>query len=186
MLRSYHVLFVLAGVFFFAGFALLDAGLDLRTSFQGEETFGIPEGAQWYYAVEIPFQAGGRIHIDFEETSQRAIAVLVLAEGDYEAFLSATAVPFVIEETVGPSGVLALSLRDAGTYYVVFMHGPGTQAVSQEVALRYSFTGVQPEEPDWVLVGLGVLAAGLGAAVVTIGARRRIRASRDDRSDAPA
>lgn len=186
MLRSYHVLFVLAGVFFFAGFALLDSGLDLRTSFQGEETFGLPAGAQWYYAVEIPFQAGGRIHIDFQETSQRAIDVLVLAEADYEAFLNAAAVPLIIEETSGEAGVLALNLRDAGTYYLVFMHGAGSHAVAQEVDLRYSFTGVQPEDPDWVLIILGAGAAAVGAGLITVGARRRIRAFRQDKPEAAA
>ncbi len=174
MLRSHHMLFVLAGVFFFAGFALLDSGLDFRTSFQGEETFGIPAGAEWYYAVEIPFQAGGRIHIEFQETSRRAISVLVLTEGDYHAFLNAESVP-VIESTSGSSGVLALNLREAGTYYLVFMHGAGTQAVPQEVELRYSFTGLQPEEPDWLLVGFGVASVGLGTGVVAIAARRRLR-----------
>ncbi|MFQ5918454.1 MAG: hypothetical protein ACE5I4_00225 [Thermoplasmata archaeon] len=186
MLRSYHVLFVLAGVFFFAGFALLDAGLDLRTSFQGEETFGIPAGAQWYYAVEIPFQAGGRIHIDFQETSQRAIDVLVLAEADYEAFLGATSTPLIIEETSGAAGVLALSLREAGTYYLVFTHAAGTNAVPQEVDLRYSFTGVQPDEPDWFLIGLGTGAAAVGTVLATIGARRRIRAVRQEGPEAAA
>jgi hypothetical protein len=185
LLRSYHVFFVLAGVFFFGGFALLDGGLDLRTSFQGEETFGLPAGSQWYYAVEIPFQAGGRIHIDFQETSQRSIDVLVLAEADYEAFLSAATVP-LISETSGAAGVLALNLRDAGTYYLVFMHGAGTQTVAQEVDLRYSFTGVQPDEPDWILIILGIGAAGVGAALITIGARRRIRAVRRDKPEAAA
>ncbi len=174
MVRSYHVLFVLAGVFFFASFALLDSGLDFRTSFQGEEIFAIPAGAEWYYAVEIPFQSGGRIHIEFQETSQRAISVLVLTEGDYHAFLSAESVP-VIESTSGSSGVLALNLREAGTYYLVFMHSAGTSAVPQEVELRYSFTGLQPEEPDWLLVGFGVVSVGLGTAVVAIAARRRLR-----------
>ncbi len=174
MLRSYHVLFVLAGVFFFAGFALLDSGLDFRTSFQGEETFGIPAGAEWFYTVEIPFQAGGRIHIEFQETSQQAISVLVLTEGDYHSFLSAKSVP-VIGSTSGSSGVLALILREAGTYYLVFMHAAGTSAVLQEVKLRYSFTGLQPEEPDWLLVGFGVVSLGLGTGVVAIAARRRLR-----------
>ena len=173
MLRSYHVLFVLAGVFFFAGFALLDSGLDFRTSFQGEETFGLPAGAQWYYAVEIPFQAGGRIHIEFEETSQQAISVLVLAEEDYLSFLNAESVP-VIESTSGASGVLALNLREAGTYYLVFMHATVNNAVPQEVDLRYSFSGLRPEEPNWLLVGLGVVTVGLGTAIVAIAARRRL------------
>ena len=185
MLRSYHVLFVLAGVFFFAGFALLDAGLDLRTSFQGEETFAIPAGGEWYYAVELPFQAGGRIHLDFQETSERAIAVLVLTEGNYESFLNA-AVPVALEETSGASGVLALNLRTAGTYYVVFMHAPGTHAVAQEVDLRYSFTGVQPKAPDWLLVGLGMVTASVGAVIVAVGARRRIRSVRGAKAKASA
>lgn len=186
MLRSYHVLFVLAGVLFFAGFALLDSGLDLETSFQGAETFGIPAGAQWFYAVEIPMQAGGRIHIDFEETSQRAISVLVFSEQEYQAFLNADAISVVIDGTVGSSGVFALNLRDAGTYYLVFMHAAATQAVPQEVQLSYSFSGVQPPEPDWLLVGLGAASAGLGAFVVTAAARRRIRASRDREAEAAA
>ncbi len=181
MLRSYHVVFVLAGVFFFAGFALLDNGWDLRTSFQGEETFDIPAGAEWFYAVEVSIQAGGRIHIDFQETSQRAISVLVLTEGDYDSFLSAEAVP-VIESTSGSSGVLALNLREAGTYYLVFMHSAGTHAVPQEVELRYTFTGVQPDEPEWLLVGLGVASVGLGAAVVAMAARRRLRAVQPNES----
>ncbi len=179
MLRSYHVVFVLAGVFFFAGFALLDNGVDLRTSFQGEETFDIPAGAEWFYAVEVPMQAGGRIHIDFQETSQRAISVLVLTVEDYHSFLSAEAVP-VVESTSGSSGVIALNFREAGTYYLVFMHAAGTHAVPQEVELRYSFTGVQPEGPEWLLVGLGVVSVGLGAAVVAIAARRRLRAAQQD------
>ncbi|MFQ5552284.1 MAG: hypothetical protein ACE5EW_00930 [Thermoplasmata archaeon] len=177
-------MFVLAGVLFFGGFALVDNGLDLRTSFQGEDTFAIPAGAQWYYAVELPMQAGSRIHIAFQETSERAITVGLLPEADYEAFLNPEGIPVVLETTTGSSGVLALNLRDAGTYFLVFTHTSETSGVLQEVQLRYSFSGVQPPEPDWLLLALGVVTAGSGAVVVTMAARRRIRAYR--RSEAKA
>lgn len=186
MVRFYHVLFVLAGVLFFAGFALLDTGLDLRTSFQGEETFGIPAGPQWYYVVELPMQAGGRIHIDFQETSQKAIRVLLLPEQAYEMYLTAGEVPVPLGETTGSSGVFAQNLRAAGTYYLVFTHTVETFAVPQEVQLHYSFTGVQPPNPELVLVGLGALAFGLGALVVTMAARQRIRAYREVEVEAAA
>jgi hypothetical protein len=186
VVRFYHVLFVLAGVLFFAGFALVDTGLDLRSSFQGEETFGIPAGAQWFYAVELPMQAGGRIHIDFQETSAQAIRVLLLPEQAYEAYLAASEVPIPLGETTGSSGVFAQNLRTAGTYYLVFTHTVETVAAPQEVLLQYSFTGVQPPEPEWLLVGLGALAFGLGAFVVTVAARRRIRAYREVEAEAAA
>ncbi|MFQ5986322.1 MAG: hypothetical protein ACE5KQ_03085 [Thermoplasmata archaeon] len=186
MLRFYHVLFVLAGVLFFGGFALVDNGLDLRTSFQGEESFAIPAGAQWYYAVELPMQAGSRIHIDFQETSKRAITVLLLPEGDFQAFLDAEGIPVVLGATTASSGALAVNLRDAGTYFLVFTHASETRGVLQEVHLRYSFSGVQPPEPDWLLIALGVVTAGFGAVVVAMAAMRRIRAYRRNEPEAAA
>ncbi|MFQ6013615.1 MAG: hypothetical protein ACE5LS_08250 [Thermoplasmata archaeon] len=179
MLRFYQVLFVLAGVLFFAGFALLDAGWDLGTSLQGEQTFGIPAGAQWHYAVELSMQEGGRVHIVFEETSQRAIQVYLLLERDYRTYQAAGVVLEALGETTGSSGVLALSLRSAGTYYLVFAHAQETEALPQEVQLRYSFTGVQAQEPDWLLVGFGSASFGLGAVAVTLAARGRLRVIRE-------
>lgn len=186
ILRFYRILFVLAGALFFAGFALLDAGLDFDTALRGEETFQIRAGSGWYYVVELPMQEGGRVHIVFEETSERAINVRLFPQRDYEAYQSDGIIQPNLPGTSGSSGTFAINIRTEGTYYLVFEHTPQNTGVPQEVQLRYSFTGVQPQEPDWLLVGLGAASLVGGAVAVTGAARGRLRAVGKSESVPPA
>lgn len=186
MLRFHQVLFVAAGALFFVGFAFLDTGLNSATALRGEETFLIPAGGQWYYVVELPMQEGGRVHIDFEETSERAINVYLMPQDDYELYEVAGGVLPGVGGMTGPSGLFAQNIRSAGTYYLVFEHTAENAARSQEVRLRYSFTGVQPAEADLVLAGAGVGSLAGGAVVVALAAVRRLRAVRVKETEPPA
>lgn len=185
-LRFHRILFVAAGLLFFAGFAFLGAGLDFGTDLRGEETFQLPAGGEWYYVVELPMQKGGRIHVVFEETAARAIDVHLFPQQDYEAYQAAGAVPSGRGTTSGPEGVFAMNIRSEGTYFLVFAHARENVGLPQEVEIRYSFTGVQPRQPDWVLVGAGLASVALGAVAVTLAALRRLRFLRAGVSSATA
>ena len=64
----------------------------------------------------------------------------------------------------------AIDLPASGTYYLVFAHGAGSEDSAQDVRVSYRVAGIEPE-----FIGVGVPLIAIGIAAVGIGLWRRDR-----------
>lgn len=113
--------------------------------------------------------------VDFQEVSDGTVTAFLVSEEGYEIFNAVGVIFNAAEVARGPDGTLETGVPSAGTYYLVFTHGPGYETEAQEVRFEYTFTGLQPPSPDWTAVGTGaaLLAAGILAAGFAAQARLR-------------
>src|SRR5439155_11165855 len=87
----------------------------------------------------------------------------------------------------GSFGSFSTDLPSSGTYYLVFAHGVGSEESAQDVRVSYRVAGI---EPEFIGVGLGLIAPGIILVGVGLWIRERRRkrapAQKCERSSANA
>lgn len=172
MAKAYLGLFALAIALLVVGFGLLDHGLHLRWGpLQGEESFEIPAGP-WHSFVSLELGEEGHVLVEFQAEDGGTVSAFLLSAEGYALYQETGIVFFPLESAMGSAGTLDIHVPEAGTYYLVFVHGPGHAAEAQEVLLRYRVSGVPPPSVDWGLTLAGGIALVLGVGAATFAALR--------------
>lgn len=171
MAKAYLGLFALAIALLVAGFGLLDHGLHLRWGpLQGEESFEIPAGP-WHSFVPLELGEEGHVLVEFQAEDGGTVSAFLLSAESYALYQETGLVFFPLEGAMGSVGSLDVRVPEPGTYYLVFVHGPGHAAEAQEVLLRYRVAGIPPPPVDWGLTLTGVAAVVLGVGAAALAAR---------------
>ncbi len=175
-MRSHRVVFVAAALLVLVGLLALDAArTPSSASVQGRETFRIPDGPGWYSFFELEMLAGGRVSVSFAESAGGAVAVYLLPQEAYGIYETTGLVPASATRISGSDALFEANIPQEGTYYLVFAHGQGYEALSQEVEVRYVFMGMVPTGPDQELAWRGFLAVIVGGVLANAGVLLRFR-----------
>lgn len=162
---------VLGAALFLAGQAVLATGSFPPTR-GGAVT--IQAGANWFYVVEIHLLGSGRVTVAYEELSGRVVDVHVFPASQYRVY-AFIGLGYALYSEQGTSGDFAVDLPQAGAYYLVVDHGSGFEETQQDVRLTYRVAGI---DPDFLFVGLGMVAAGIGFVVLDLKWAPRLRPAR--------
>ena len=162
---------VLGAALFLAGQAVL------ATSFFPPTRGGavtVLAGPNWYYVFEIHVLGAGRVSVAYEELSGRVVDVHVFPASQYRVF-AFIGLGYALYSEQGTSGSFTVDLPQGGTYHLVVDHGSGFEETRQDVRLTYRVAGI---EPAFLLVGLGMVAAGIGFVVLDMKWAPRLRPAR--------
>lgn len=161
-----RTLLIVGGVLFLSGQTLFVASFLQGT--QGEVTT-IPPGPQWFVEYEIRVLGASRVSGQFADTVGGLVNVYVFGETQHKvfAFIGLGDKLYSIQAT---SGSFSADLPAAGTYYLVFAHGDGSEQLAQPVRVSYWVAGVEP-----ALVGVGTAFIAAGIVGVAVGLRQRQR-----------
>ena len=164
--KAPRVLLLIGGVLFLSGQGFL-AGSFLQGT-QGTVAT-IPAGPAWFYVYEIKVLGSGRMSGQFADLAGDVVNLYVFGERQYEvyAFIGLGRSLFSAN---GSAGSFAIDLPASGTYYLVFAHGAGSEDSAQDVRVSYRVAGIEPE-----FMGVGVPLIAIGIAAVGIGLWRRDR-----------
>lgn len=133
---------------------------------QGVETFQIPEGSGWHSFFELEMLKGGHVALEYTESSDGAVNVFLLTEENYGLYQDTGRVLSPLEGTSGSTGIFGLEIPSDGIYYLIFEHGRGFEASSQDIEVTYSFAGLRPSGPDGDLARWGFVLVVGGLAFV--------------------
>lgn len=153
---------------------------------EGVETLKIPDGAGWHSFFELEMLKGGHVALEYTEGADGVVNVFILSEENYGLYQDTGRVLSRLKGTSGSTGTFGLEIPNDGTYYLVFEHGTGFEAISQDIQVTYSFAGLRPNGPDGDLARWGFVLAVGGLALMNVvnflyfRGRRRLRAERGD------
>jgi len=172
--KAPRVLLLVGGVLFLSGQALLAASFLQGT--QGTVAT-IPAGPAWFYVYEIKVIGSSRVSGQFADLAGDVVNLYVFGERQYEvyAFIGLGRSLFSAN---GSSGSFAIDLPSAGTYFLVFAHGAGSEDSAQDVRVSYRVAGIEPE-----FIGVGVPLIAVGIASVSLALWRRDRQAKDSNED---
>ena len=186
MAKAYLGLFALAIALLVVGFGLVDHGLPLRWGpVQGEERFEIPAGP-WHSFVPLELGETGHVMVEFQAEGEGTVTAFLLSAEAYAIYQETGIILLPLESASGSAGTLDARVPEAGTYYLVFVHGPGHGAEAQEVLLRYRVAGIPPPSVNWALTVAGAAALALGVGTATVAAHRWQRGRGPSRGSNPA
>ncbi len=179
MFRPHRVLLVVAAFIVVFGFVLLDASRNPGpSSVRGEETFQIPDGREWHSFFELEMLGGGSVFVEFEETSEGLVTLYLFNQGDYATYQETGLIPPAVGSMSGSSGIFIVGIPSDGTYYLVFEHGEGYEALPQDVQVSYVFAGISPTGPDRTVARTGFVLVMFGAVVGNVGGALHFRRKR--------
>jgi len=166
--KASRVLLLIGGVLFLSGQGLLSASFLQGT--QGTVAT-IPPGPSWFFVYQIKVLGSSRVSGQFADLAGDVVKVYVFGQTQYElyAFIGLGEGLFSVN---GSSGSFSTDLPSSGTYYLVFAHGVGSEESAQDVRVSYRVAGI---EPEFIGVGLGLIAPGIILVGVGLWIRERRR-----------
>ena len=176
MVTKAKIVGIIGAILIFGGiFAAVYIGI-LPSSDSGTKT--IPAGAEWYYVYQVRPLSGGHVSGTFS-VEYGSIDVYVLDQTNYDNLINNGWASFFLGSTGGESGTFSADLAPSGNTYIVFLHMPGWDGISQSVKISVTVSGI-----DFTYVVIGIIAM-IGGAILIIVARKMIRDQSTSSLDKP-
>jgi hypothetical protein len=161
MVTKAKIVGIIGAILIFGGiFAAVYIGI-LPSSDSGTKT--IPAGAEWYYVYQVRPLSGGHVSGTFSVEDYGSVVVYVLDQTNYDNLINNGWASSTLADTGGESGTFSADLAPTGNTYVVFLHMPGWDGISQSVRISMTVSGI-----DFTYVVVGIAAMVVGAVLIIL------------------
>ncbi len=135
----------------------------------GTTTGEIPVGAGYYRVIKISFWYSGHVSGDFSSDSG-SVHFYILDSAEYAAYSIDGTVTSSLYSTTGVTGAFSVDLPTTSSYYMVWDHGPGQDAILQQITLTYKVTGL---DLTYMIAGIVLLVIGVVVSVVGLRMKKK-------------
>jgi hypothetical protein len=161
-LKKFKVALIVGGILVIISLYFLFAGFMGRSG----DSFTIPEGEEWYYAMELNMDSGGYISVQYTESQGNPVDAYIFDSSAYSVYSFQGSASAITKRIGQSSGTISTTVPSAGSYYVVFDHGSGYENSAQSVSVILREAGL-----SYIPIIIGVCLLVAGIVVIIIGLR---------------